>query len=69
MIKERMFDLNGTLYRIVYFLDINGDETDDYEKACTLLLQKPEDKRPEGVQQKYLGYKIPEGSLKVVSPQ
>ncbi len=63
MPKERMLDIDGILYHIVSFLDIDGDKTDDHKKACTILLQRPEDIRPEGVQQKYLAYKIPEGSL------
>ena len=55
--------VKDTLYRIVSFLDSDSEETENEEEACFLLLQRPEDKRPSGIQQAYKMVRIKPGSL------
>lgn len=43
----------GTVFNIISMLDSTQEETDDPSLARTLILQLPEDQRPQGIQQKY----------------
>ena len=49
-----MIEISGKSYRLVAFLDVDSDPTDDYASAHYALVQRPKDVRPEGQKQTYL---------------
>ena len=61
--QDKVIEVKGIQYRIVSFLDEYAEETTNEAEACTLLLQKPEDRRPSGVPQAYKAIRIEKGSL------
>lgn len=61
--RDKEIEIQGVMYDIVAFLSEDGTETDKCEEACTLVLQRPEDARPQGIKQAYKAVRIVKGSL------
>lgn len=56
-------EIDGIMWIISLMLDENRERTDDPNEACHLIIQKPQDIRPEGTQQPFSAIEIMKGSL------
>ncbi len=61
-------EIAGIMYNIINFMGDDGEDTTSDQASC-LLLQNPEEARPEGVKQNYKAIRIKKGSMSVVLPQ
>jgi hypothetical protein len=62
----KLISINNVPCRFVAFYDENNVPTEDAAEACTVLYQRLEDVRPDGVKQAFWTVSAPKGTFEMV---
>lgn len=54
----KTIEIDNEVFNLITFLDVDGETTTDHTEAHFVLVQRPEDARPEGVDQTYITYRV-----------
>lgn len=60
---QRTIVFDNEIYRLVAFLDEEGNKTDNAADAVVIVYQAYEDQRPDGTPQQYKMMQVPKGSV------